>query len=145
MVPLEQFSRHLLDRIKSLECGRDGSVVWKISGFNKFFEAAKRAEEVKSKFEKVPTDFCSPIIFTGSLGYSLYVRLFPFGCEVAAGNHVSVFVATVPGMYDAILKWLFKSTIKTSVISQYDPADRWTRSIVPSKKNWELLQASVFV
>ena len=133
IVPLEQFSRHLLERIKSLECGRNGSVVWKLSGFNHIFEAAKRAE-VKSKNEKVPTDFFSPIILTGSPGYSLYVRLFPFGCEVAAGNHVSVFVALIPGMYDAILKWPFKSTIKISVISQHDPADRWTRSIVPSEK-----------
>ena len=82
--------------------------------------------EVKSKIGKVPTDFCSPILFTGSLGYSLYVSLFPFGCEVTAGNHVSVFVSLSPGMYDAILKWPFKSTIKISVISQQDPPDRWT-------------------
>ena len=67
---------------------RDGSVVWKLRGFNNIFEAGKRAEEIKSKNEKVPTDFCSPIVFTGSRGYSLYGRLFPFGCEVAAGNHV---------------------------------------------------------
>ena len=43
-VPLEQFSRHLLERIKSLECGRNGSVVWKLSGFNHISEAANRAE-----------------------------------------------------------------------------------------------------
>ena len=69
------------------------------------FSRREKAEEFKSKIEKVPTDFCSPIILTGSPGYSLYVRLFPFGCEVAAGNHVSVFVALIPGMYDAILEW----------------------------------------
>ena len=39
--PLEQFSRHLLERIKILECGRDGSVVWKLSGLNNIFEAGK--------------------------------------------------------------------------------------------------------
>ena len=44
LVPLEHFSRHLLERIKSLESGRDGSVVWKISGFNNIFDAAKRSE-----------------------------------------------------------------------------------------------------
>ena len=98
------------------------------------FSRREKAEEFKSKIEKVPTDFCSPIILTGSPGYSLYVRLFPFGCEVAAGNHVSVFVALIPGMYDAILEWPFKSAIKISVISQHDPADRWTRSIVPTEK-----------
>ena len=67
----------MLERIKSLECGRNGSVVWKLSGVHHVFEAAKRAE-VKSKNEKVPTDFCSPIILTDSSGYSFYVRLFPF-------------------------------------------------------------------
>ena len=102
--PLEQFSRPLLERIKSLECGRDRSAVWKLSGFNNLFEAGKSAEKIKPKNETVPTDFCSPVIITGSRGYSLYVRLIPFGCEVAAGNHVSVFEALIPGIYDAILK-----------------------------------------
>ena len=71
--PLEQFSRHLLERIKSLECGRDGSVVWKFSDFNNIFEAGKRAEKIKPKNEKVPTDFCSPIVLRFS-------RIF-FVCE----------------------------------------------------------------
>ena len=78
------------------------------------FSRREKAEEFKSKIEKVPTDFCSPIILTGSPGYSLYVRLFPFGCEVAAGNHVSVFVALIPGMYDAILEWPFNLQSKSA-------------------------------
>ena len=57
IVPLEQFSRHLLERIKSLECGRNGSVVWKLSGFNHIFEAGKSAEEFKSKIEKCQQTF----------------------------------------------------------------------------------------
>ena len=76
---------------------------------------------------KVPADFCSPIIVTGSRGYSLYVRLFPLDAKWQLVI-TSVFVALIPGMYDAILKWPFQSTIKISVISPHDAADRWTRN-----------------
>ena len=76
---LERFVMHLHERIKSLDCGRNGRLLWKISGFSTIFDNAKIQETRKQKNRAVdsnsPCDFCSPLFYTAPQGYLMYMRL----------------------------------------------------------------------
>ena len=136
LYPLERFVQHLHERMKSLECGRDGKTIWRISGFDTIYQNGKNEHVgVKSDSHGQPSDFCSPLIYTSRQGYLIYLRLYPFGCDSAAGNFVSICLAFCAGEYDAILKWPFASTIELSVLNQQNLSGKWTQSIVPCDKN----------
>ena len=91
---LERFVMHLHERIKSLDCGRTGVFIWKITGFEAIFDNAKKQHELKLKglpstdAANSACDFCSPLFYTAPNGYLMYMRLYPFGCDSAAGNVV---------------------------------------------------------
>jgi len=143
---LERFVMHLHERIKSLDCGRTGTFIWKITGFDAIYDNAKKQHEQKLKGLPVASDsnsacdFCSPLFYTSPNGYLMYMRLYPFGCDSAAGNFVSLFVALSPGEYDGVLKWPFLNSIEISLLSQDDPADRWTQVITPGGNNMACFQ-----
>ena len=142
---LERFVMHLHERIKSLDCGRTGVFIWKITGFDAIFQNAKRQHDLKVKGMQISDnnsacDFCSPLFYTAPNGYLMYMRLYPFGCDSAAGNFVSLFVALSPGEYDGVLKWPFLNSIEISLLSQDDPADKWTQVITPGGNNMTCFQ-----
>ena len=139
--PLEHFIHHLHERIKTLECGRNGKTIWRISGFDAIFQNGKRQHVgLKPDSPKQPDNFYSPLIYTSQQGYLFYLRLYPFGCDSAAGKFVSIFLAFSPGEYDAILEWPFTSTIEISVVNQQNLSDKWTQSIAPCDKNIQCFQ-----
>ena len=141
---LERFVMHLHERIKSLDCGRTGKLIWKISGFSTIFENAKSVESRKQRGVKVdsntPCDFCSPLFYTSPNGYLLYMRLYPYGCDSAVGKFMSLFVALSPGEYDGILPWPFRATLEISLLSQEEPNEKWTQTIVPGGNNLACFQ-----
>lgn len=141
---LERFVMHLHERIKSLDCGRSGRLLWKISGFNTIFDNAKIQETRKQKNRTVdsnsPCDFCSPLFYTAPQGYLMYMRLYPYGCDSAVGKYVSLFVALSPGEFDGVLPWPFTSTIEISILNQDDLSDKWTQTIVPGGNNLQCFQ-----
>ena len=136
---LEKFVLHLHERIKSLDCGRTGKLIWKISGFSTIFENAKRIESRKQRGVVVdsntPCDFCSPLFYTSPHGYVFYMRLYPYGCDSAVGKFMSLFVALSPGEYDGILPWPFRATLEISLLSQKEPHENWIQTIVPEGNN----------
>ena len=143
---LERFVMHLHERIKSLDCGRSGCFIWKITGFDSIFTNAKQQHEAKLKGLPIPDaansacDFCSPLFYTAPNGYLMYMRLYPYGCDSAAGNFVSLFVALSPGEYDGVLKWPFMHSIEISLLSQEDQGDKWTQVINPGGNNLTCFQ-----
>ena len=141
---LERFVMHLHERIKSLDCGRNGRLLWKISGFSTIFDNAKIQETRKQKGLRVdsnsPCDFCSPLFYTAPQGYLMYMRLYPYGCDSAVGKYVSLFVALSPGEFDGVLPWPFASTIEISMLNQDDLSDKWSQTIIPGGTNIQCFQ-----
>ena len=80
------------------------------------------------------THYNSPVYRTHPYGYNFFVQFYPYGLDVAAGNHASIMFALFPGDYDGLLKWPFSKTIHLSVRNQLDPQNTWTISFVPSDR-----------
>ena len=143
-IQLERFVMHLHERIKSLDCGRNGRLVWKISGFSTIFNNAKVQETRKQKNQRFdsnsPCDFCSPLFYTAPQGYLMYMRLYPYGCDAAVGKHMSLFVALCPGEFDGVLPWPFTSAIEISILNQDDLCDKWSQTIIPGNNNLQCFQ-----
>ena len=144
----QKFLQHLYQRIKSLECGRNGQYIWRVNNFLSIFANARCLSERKKRSEVVDEnssafDFCSPLFYTSPQGYLMYFRFFPFGTDGAEGRFASIFIALSPGEYDGILKWPFMSVIEVSCINQEEPAKKWTQTIIPSKENAVCFQRPV--
>jgi len=124
------------ERIKSVEFGRQGNYIWRITGFRTVFNNAKDAHNDKDRVSPYsPTDFCSPLFYTSQHGYCMYLRCFPYGADAAIGKSLSLFVSLSPGDYDGILPWPFHKMIEIGLISQ-NGSSPLVKTIIPGDARW---------
>ena len=124
----------LYDRIRALESGGTDYILWKLTSLKLVFVTAKSSARLDNAAKDPSTHYNSPVYRTHPYGYNFFVRFYPYGLEVAAGNHASIMFALFPGDYDGLLKWPFSKTIHLSVRDQLDPPNTWTITFAPSER-----------
>ena len=124
----------LYDRIRALEAGGTGIILWKLTSLKLVFDTAKSSARLDNAAKDPSTHYNSPVSFTHPYGYNFFVQFYPYGLEAAAGNHASIMFALFPGDYDGLLKWAFSKTIHLSVRDQLDPQNTWTITFAPSER-----------
>lgn len=88
--------------------------VWKINGFSAIMNKAKTGDI---------TCIDSAPFYTESYGYKLKVRIYPNGHDSVKGTHLSVFIISMKGEYDAILPWPMERVVKFTLIDQQEDAN----------------------
>ena len=124
----------LYDRIRALEAGGTGIILWKLTSLKLVFDTAKSSAWLDNAAKDPSTHYNSPVYCTHTYGYNFFVQFYPYGLEAAAGNHASIMFALFPGDYDGLLKWPFSNTIHLSVRDQLDPQNTWTITFAPSER-----------
>ena len=124
----------LYDRIRALESGGSDTILSKLTAVKLVFDTAKSSPRLDNAAKDPSTHYNSPVYRTHPYGYNFFVQFYPYGLDVAAGNHASIMFALFPGEYDGLLKWPFSQTIHLSVRDQLDPQNTWTISFAPSDR-----------
>ncbi|CAF1194475.1 unnamed protein product [Didymodactylos carnosus] len=62
----------------------------------------------------------SPVFFTSPNGYKMCMRLYLNGDGLTRGNHVSIFLASVPSVIDSYLNWPFRAIVTICLFDQTD-------------------------
>lgn len=92
-----------------LNLSTDGVLLWKISNYANKLQKAKNEEEI---------ELCSPAFFTSKHGYKLQVSIFLNGNGSGEGTHLSLYIRTLCGDYDNIIKWPFTHPITFTLLDQ---------------------------
>lgn len=95
--------------ITKLSTNYSGTLLWKITNWEKRMSDAKRNENV---------ELISPAFYTSQYGYKLQVSVFLNGNGPGESTHMSVFIKILPGEYDALLKWPFNQKVTFTLFEQ---------------------------
>ena len=130
----EQVVMHLLARVQSLQFGRNYPFIWRIKDFKTIFDVSKLQYDKTRKLNE-SNSICSPLFYTGSKGYLMYLRIYPFGCDSGTGKSMSICLALSPGEYDGLLEWPFRHQIRISLLDQIDFSEKWVKIVTPDVSN----------
>ena len=72
------------------------------------------------------TNWYSPPMYTHSHGYKFCIEVYPSGRSMARNTHVSVYLYSMPGEFDAALQWPAKFTITLQLLNQDRDQDHIT-------------------
>ena len=123
----------LYDKIRQLEPGNSGVIIWKIPSVRFVFDSAKVARPSSDPLIEPATSFSSPIFRTQPHGYNFFIKLYPYDIGPATGKSASVLFALFPGDYDNLLQWPFTKTIHIGIRDQLDPMNTWVKTILPDQ------------
>ena len=118
----------LYDKIRQLEPGHSGVIVWKIPSVKVVFDSAKVARPSSDPLIEPATSFSSPIFSTHPHGYN-FIKLYPYGIGPATGKCASALFTLFPGDYDNFLQWPFSKLIHIGIRDQLDPMNTWMKAI----------------
>lgn len=109
--------------ITKLSTNYSGTLLWKITNWEKRMSEAKRAESL---------ELVSPAFYTSQYGYKLQVSIFLNGNGPGEASHMSVFIKILPGEYDALLKWPFNQKVTFTLFEQSSEYDNVQGGIAES-------------
>eukprot|EP00057_Strongylocentrotus_purpuratus_P022296 XP_011676770.1 PREDICTED: TNF receptor-associated factor 1-like [Strongylocentrotus purpuratus] len=112
---LRQYGEKIEERLLTLETSYSGVYLWKISNYS---------EKKRVAMNKSGKSIYSPPFFTSQHGYKLCGRVFLMGEGAGKGSHISLFITTMKGPYDAMLPWPFKEKITFQLVNQDDPINK---------------------
>ncbi|XP_065181189.1 TNF receptor-associated factor 5-like [Sycon ciliatum] len=125
---VKQVDVHDLRLLELEKTSYNGSLIWKVEGFEKLLQDAK-ADKKRALY--------SPPFYTGRHGYKLCIRLYPNGDGPGRGKFLSLFFVVMAGEFDALCRWPFirrvtmtlldQSPSKRHISEQFDP-DRTSSS-----------------
>ena len=72
------------------------------------------------------TNWYSPPMYTHSHGYKFCIEVYPSGRSMARNTHVSVYLYSMSGDFDATLQWPAKFTITLQLLNQHRDQDHIT-------------------
>lgn len=109
--------------ITKLSTNYSGTLLWKITNWEKRMSEAKRNESL---------ELVSPAFYTSQYGYKLQVSIFLNGNGPGESTHMSVFIKILPGDYDALLKWPFNQKVTFTLFEQSTEHDNVQGGIAES-------------
>lgn len=109
--------------ITKLSTNYSGTLLWKITNWEKRMSEAKRNESL---------ELVSPAFYTSQYGYKLQVSIFLNGNGPGESTHMSVFIKILPGEYDALLKWPFNQKVTFTLFEQSTEHDNVQGGIAES-------------
>ena len=81
------------------------------------------------RVERTNDDVYSPAFYTHPHGYRMCVCVYPNGCGVGKGTHVSIFTYMMQGPFDDHLKWPFRGEITIQIVNQAGDHDHIENTI----------------
>jgi len=87
----------------------DGSLVWKMSDYAKWKQAA---------VNRTTLSLYSPSFYTSKFGYKMRARVYLNGDGLGKNTHLSLFFVIARGEYDSILKWPFQQKVTMCLLDQ---------------------------
>ena len=87
----------------------NGILLWKIDDFPR-----RRREAV----DGVTLSLYSTPFYTSRHGYKMCARIYLNGDGLGKGTHLSFFFVIMRGLFDALLTWPFKQTVKLTLLNQ---------------------------
>ena len=124
----------LYDKIRQLEPGNSGVIIWKIPSVKFVFDSAKLARPSSDPLMEPATSFSSPIFRTHPHGYNFFIKLYPCGIGSATGKCASILFTLFPGDYENLLQWPFSKIIHIGIRDQLDPMNTWMKTIRPDQE-----------
>jgi len=87
------------------------------------------------------TNWYSPPMYTHSHGYKFCIEVYPSGRSMARNTHVSVYLYSMSGDFDATLQWPAKFTITLQLLNQHRDQDHitvtaWFQWNKPGSERW---------
>ena len=79
-----------------------------------------------NQLKTTKTCWDSPPMYTHLYGYKFHITVYPSGVFSGAGTHVSVYLYSMPGEFDATLQWPAKFTITLQLLNQHRDQDHIT-------------------
>ena len=82
-----------------------------------------------SNFNQLKTsdaNWNSPPMYTHPHGYKFNITVYPNGVYAGRGTHVTVYIYSIPGEFDATLQWPAKFTITLQLLNQHRDQDHIT-------------------
>ena len=123
----------LYDKIRKLEPGNSGVIIWKIPSVKFVYESAKAARPSSDPLFEPATSFSSPIFRTHPHGYKFFIIFYRYGIGPAAGKCASKLLTLFPDNYDNLLKWPLSKTVHIGIRDQLDPLNTWMETIRPDQ------------
>ncbi|XP_022103745.1 TNF receptor-associated factor 4-like isoform X2 [Acanthaster planci] len=102
-------------QLDTLSLSMDGTLLWKITDYAARFAKSKLEDEYELR---------SPVFATSRNGYRLQVSAFPNGNGSGEGTHLSVYIRTVSGENDALLRWPFTHPISFTLLDQAEDGQK---------------------
>ena len=84
----------------------DGQYTWVIENYEKAATHCRPPATTRIK---------SPVFLTSPEGYSLQLKVSPYGDDTAGGDKASLFMRIVSGPYDDMLQWPFKKIVTFTI------------------------------
>ena len=81
------------------------------------------------RVERTENEVYLPGFYTHQHGYKMCIHVYPNGCGVGEGTHISIFTCLMKGLYDDHLKWPFRGNIPFQIVNQAGDHDHIENTI----------------